>query len=240
MIKKALIAAGIAALVVFSLLLTNYVSNERFIDRYEKGIYENSEVTSILGFTQPYIYHYNQGNVYYENNDFEGAEEEYRKALESRLPGEYDCKTRINLALSMVTPIEADKVTKENLDETIELLEEAKDILIENGCAHRDDEDGHSEDAQKLKDEIDEFEEQLKQQVQQQSDENEDDEDSDGSDNPEDGASEDETDSDADEGDETRRQLEDLQEDSLQQRNDEMNEYGVYKDDYSYYDGKSW
>ena len=33
----------------------------------------------------------------------------------------------------------------------------ARSILIEDGCAHEDDEDGHNEQAQILKDEIDEL-----------------------------------------------------------------------------------
>lgn len=64
--------------------------------------------------------------------------------------------------------IDPEGVTKENLDEVIDILEGAKDILIENDCAHRDDEDGHYEDAQTLKDEIDAFEEQLRKQTEEQ------------------------------------------------------------------------
>ncbi len=39
---------------------------------------------------------------------------------------------------------------------------------IENDCAHRDDEDGHYEDAQTPKDEIDAFEETARKQTEEQ------------------------------------------------------------------------
>lgn len=42
----------------------------------------DSTVNAVLGFTQPHIYHYNLGDVYYSQGDYEGAEQEFRKALE--------------------------------------------------------------------------------------------------------------------------------------------------------------
>lgn len=237
MIKKIVAVSGVICVVGFALLCTNYVSNERFIKAYNGGIYENSEITPVLGFTQPYVYHYNQGDVYYGKGDYEGAEQEFRKALESGTGGDRDCSIRINLALSIAKQIDPEKVTKENLDETIDRLEDAKSVLTENGCAHKDDEDGHNEDAQKLKDEIDDFEEELKKQV----DEQQEQEDQDKKDDKEKSGDESEsTEEEVTEEDAVKQQLQDIQNDSLNQRKQEMDEYGAYQDGYSYYDGQTW
>lgn len=240
MVKKIIAIVGILGALCFTVLAVNYVSNEHFIDRYENRVYENSRITPVLGFTQPYIYHYNQGNIYYKNGDYDGAEYEYRRALENGAPEDYDCKIRINLALSMVTPIDADGVTEENLDETIELLESAKDILIENGCAHRDDNDGHSEDAQTLKNEIDEFEEELKKQVEEQKN-NDDRQQQDDKDKQKDEQEKDENQNEADaKNDEIRDKLYQSQQDSMQQRQQEMDEYDYDGSAYGSSASKPW
>ena len=73
MIKKIVVAAGILSLLAGTLMTVNYVCGRKVISRYDSGIYENSEVNMVLGFTQPYIYHYNQGNIYYSKGDYAGA-----------------------------------------------------------------------------------------------------------------------------------------------------------------------
>ena len=137
--------------------------------------------------------------------------------------------------------IDPDGVTKENLDEVIDILEGAKDILIENDCAHRDDEDGHYEDAQTLKDEIDAFEEQLRKQTEEQ--------DQKGDQDPNDQKSQgcdDENEEDtqepqsSDKESEIRKQLDAIQGDSLEQRNQEMDAYETYKNEHDYYGGRTW
>ena len=238
MVKKIVTGLGIAGFVCFVLLSVNYICNRQVISNYNKGIYKNSDVNEILGFTQPYVYHYNQGNIYYNNGDYEGAEEEYRSALKRYPGGDRDCLTRINLALSIVKQVDVESIIEDNLDDSLKLLDDARDILVENGCAHRDDEDGHNKDAQTLKDEIDAFEEQLKQTVSDQQknggpgkkDQPDTSKDEDGKD--ESGASDDEK--------KIKEKLQEIQGDSLKQRNSEMDTYETYKDGYSFYDGQTW
>ena len=93
---------------------------------------------------------------------------------------------------------------------------------MENGCAHRNDEDGHNKDAQTLKDEIDAFEEQLKQSVQDQK------------------SSGEKGSSSASEEEKIKEKLQEIQGDSLKQRNSEMDTYETYKDGYNYYNGRTW
>ena len=83
----------------------NYVNNERKIKRFENGDYKENS-TDVLGFTEPYINDYNQGNIYYKQKEYGKALESYKKALEQNPPFEKECRIRINMALSIVVPID--------------------------------------------------------------------------------------------------------------------------------------
>lgn len=226
--KKILMMVGILLLLFFICLVAAYAANEIMIDKYNRGIYEKNDL-AVLGFTEPYIAPYNQGNHYFRAGDYENAIEEYKKALDKNPPHNKECLIRINLALAMVTPIRPDEITESNLEETIDILEEAKNVLTLHGCANKDDHNGHNEDAQRLKDEIDAFEEMLKKQVD--SDDNQD-----NKDNQED----DKDHKDTEDKEEKKKQLEELEEQGTKERNQSINEYQNYFGDYYYYDGPTW
>ncbi|MBP3324977.1 MAG: tetratricopeptide repeat protein [Coprococcus sp.] len=226
--KKILMMVGILLLLFFICLVAGYAANESMIDKYNSGIYEKNDL-AVLGFTEPYIAHYNQGNHYFREGDYENAIEEYKKALDKNPPHNKECLIRINLALAMVTPIKPDEITESNLEETIDILEEAKNVLTLHGCANKDDHNGHNEDAQRLKDEIDAFEEMLKKQIN--SDDNQD-----NKDNKED----DKDNKDTEDKEEKKKQLEELEEQGTKERNQSINEYQNYFGDYYYYDGPTW
>lgn len=158
---------GIIVSILFALFLSNYLSNKKFIKNYKKEIYELSD-GDIMSFTSPSVAPFNRGDIFYKKGMLPEAEEEFKNALKKSHSEEKDCSIRINLALSIAMDIDKDKVTIDNLDETIARLEEAKGYLLENGCAHDEDEDGHDKDAQQLKDDIDKFIEELKKQPEQQ------------------------------------------------------------------------
>ena len=101
---------------------------------------------------------------FYSLGDYDRAIAEYELALSHNPSEPADCMIRVNYALSLLAPIDADNVTEDNIDEVLEILDEAREILLENGCATNDG-DGHDDEAQKLKDEIDEFEQELLNQV---------------------------------------------------------------------------
>ena len=161
--KKSMIIVWIALFLVFLALTYNYVRTGKAIGHF----YEDSmrlEDLSELGFISPYINHYNRGITYYTSKDYLNAEKEFRKALKATHPSdeERDCKIRINLALSMVKPLTPDSITLDNVDYAIKILEEARSILCERGCADMEDKEWHSDDAQTLKKEIDAYIEMLK------------------------------------------------------------------------------
>lgn len=214
----------IILVLVFLGLTINYISNERMISDYSKGEYSENKV-AFLGFTEPYIAPYNQGNVNYKNGDYEKALEKYQEALSLHPSHDRECKIRTNIALCMVMPIQPDKIDQDDVDDVIETLESAKTVLMEHGCAHELDSDGHSKNAQKLKEDIDEFEKQLKQQRQPQR----------GNDNPGNPGKDDLR---VDEED-IKKKLQDLQNQGMQERTPGL-DYLDQLYQYDYYSGATW
>lgn len=141
--------------------LFTYMYNENLISKYNKQVYHTSTAPLfVLNFFEPYIAHYNAGNIYYQNGEYSNAIKEYEKALEKKTPKFKECSIRINIALSMIGLIGEDYDAPENIDATIDQLKEARSVLTENGCANEDG-DGHSDTAEKLKEEIDALIEEL-------------------------------------------------------------------------------
>ena len=133
------------------------------IKNYKKEKYEFNQL-GFLGFTEPYINPYNRGNIFYSLGDYDRAIAEYDLALSYNPPEPADCMIRVNYALALIAPSDPDKINEDNLEEILDILDEARDILCEDGCAN-DKGTGHYDPAQTLKDEIDEFEEELLQQA---------------------------------------------------------------------------
>lgn len=110
-----------------------------------------------------YIFYYNTGNKHFENQDYESAITAYTKALNANPPKGKECPIRINMALSMIHNLPDNYDETDQREDSIDTLKKARKILLKEDCA-TDDGDGHSQKAQKLKDEIDELIEQLKNQ----------------------------------------------------------------------------
>lgn len=103
---------------------------------------------------------YNSGNNHYERMDYAGAIEEYEKALAANPFHLKECSMRINLALSMIFNMGDDFDAPENVENSIQTLLAAKEILLAEHCATLEG-DGHSETAEQLKEEIDKLIEML-------------------------------------------------------------------------------
>lgn len=160
--KRILMFVYIIAILLAAKQFLNYQYNNYVLDHYNKGDYSiNENLLLSLNIFETYIAHYNNGNILYQNMQFEAALQEYEKALKCwDLGEEEECSVRINMALCKIGLLDEDFSDPENIEESLELLYEARDILLENGCA-TDDDDGHSKKAQKLKNEIDDMIEQL-------------------------------------------------------------------------------
>ena len=162
MAKKIAIAIWLVTALLLGIMVLNYYGNRNLIERYGSGVYQQNEL-GFLGFTQPYINHFNRGNVFFQLGDYQKAKQEYQSALNLKPGDPYDCKVRVNYALSYVKPIDVKKITKDNYKDTIEICETAKSILSEKDCATENN-DGHYYAAQKLYNEINNFIDELKNQ----------------------------------------------------------------------------
>ena len=169
----AILLAGIGTFVCAALFIFVWSANAYYVKEAENGKFhpEIESLFSRFDFPGRYVVWYNLGNYYYENGEYKDAEEAYLKAIECGIPYEKECPVRINLALSMMAQLSDDEWdaffdcngsgTLDAEARTVEkTLKDARDVLTADGCAHADDENGHSKEAQTLKDEIDELLEQ--------------------------------------------------------------------------------
>ncbi len=219
-IKTVVIVVGVLLFLFFGLLAFNYIYNEHTISKYEEHDYScNDDVLTHTSVFQVYVAHYNNGNIHYQNGEYQEAIEDYKLALEADPPHESEeCDIRVNLALAVIGTLPEEYSAPENIEQSITTLEEAKGYLLEEECA-MDDAEGHDEDAQKLKEEIDQLIEQLKQQQQSQGGSGEDDQDEpEEEDEQEQGGSDDRE-------EEIKEELQQIQEESHQEREDTLQLY---------------
>ena len=184
--KKLLLILFLVVVLLFAKQSLNYFYNGYVLSKYRQDDFSmNEDLLLTFNCFEPYIVHYNNGNLLYMNSLYLEAVEEYKTSLtfffffEDR-----DCSIRINLALTLLGSLGDDYEEPENIAHAIEVLNEARDVLLENGCAS-DDGEGHSKKAQELKEYIDELIdelEELQQQQQQQQTETSSSSDSSGSD----------------------------------------------------------
>ncbi len=164
----ALISA-IAALVCSFHLIARWCINTIYTVAAGNGLYIPvfEEMLTGINFPEGYKVWYNIGNYHFQKGDYKQAENDYYKAIVCGIPYEKECPVKINLALATINELSDDEWEAFFETEDIEndpkaltvqnALLTAKTILIEDGCAHDEDENGHDEQAQILKDEIEEL-----------------------------------------------------------------------------------
>ena len=170
MVKKCIVyilgVIWILGFIVSGKYAFNYIYNQIITTKYNDGEYDvDTKPLGTCNVFEPHIVYYNTGNVYYQQGDYEEAEEEYREALTYDMSQDEECSVRINLALSMVYGLGDDYAAPEKIDSSIAKLKEARGVLMDKGCAS-DNGDGHNDTSQKLKEEIDKMIEELEQQKQ--------------------------------------------------------------------------
>ena len=101
-LKKIFIIIYAIFILILLKLIISFLINESFISKYNSRIYNSEDVKGlfILNVFEPYTAHYNNGNILYYNNDFEGAIEEYEKALKMFPPKDKEIDIKINLELA--------------------------------------------------------------------------------------------------------------------------------------------
>ena len=146
------------------LLLLRSLVNGMFLKGYENGNYAEYPEKLLLPLRagDDDIVSYNLGDAAYRREEYETAARYFASALE-RIPGEgRDCGVRINLALSTLHAFPFDTLDTgdaEQRDRALRTLYAARSVLTENGCAEEnaDSFNGHSREAEKLKQDIDEM-----------------------------------------------------------------------------------
>ena len=82
--KKIFIILYVFLLLVFGRQLLNYCYNEHIVQQYLAGDYTvNDNLLLSLNLIEPYIAHYNNGNILYRNHLYDEAIEEYQAALDA-------------------------------------------------------------------------------------------------------------------------------------------------------------
>lgn len=158
--KKKAITISIICVILFLIsykLISNFIINESFINRYLEGIYEENKIKKllVLNFFEPYVAHYNYGNLLYKINFPELAIEKYEKALKTA-PKQKRCNVYINISLSKVKLALEEKT----LESRKSALKKAREVLYQEECAVEGIEEGKSEEAETLEKEIKRLEEQ--------------------------------------------------------------------------------
>lgn len=144
-------------LICFTLkFIYNIITNSILLRKYDNGEYSENQAKALtfINFPEMYIAHYNYGNIFYQNGEYEKAIVEYEKALNSIVPKYKECSIRINYALTICKTIQLNENDQNSIDNAIKTYEKAIDILTENGCANKNDNNGHSQKAEQLKKDI--------------------------------------------------------------------------------------
>ena len=177
--RKVVILIYIIVILVTLKMLTNLAINSNLILKYNNGEYleKQAQKLKISNIFESYIAYYNYGNILYQNGKFDEAIEEYKKALKKHIPKMKECNIRINYALAICKTVQVDENSQESIKKAIKQYEEAIDILTEDNCAHKDDNNGHSEKAEKLKQDIQKEIDRLKKLLKEENNEKEDEED---------------------------------------------------------------
>lgn len=184
------------------------------------GVYLLLIIICCVLFTR-YINLYNTGNSYYNKGDYDSAISCYEKALYANHPKDKECSIRINLALSMVYSLGENFAAPENVENSLQTLKAARDVLLEDGCATEGG-NGHSETAEKLKEEIEKLIEQLEQQS------------ASSEENKEDSSGENQSDEEDAREQNIKEQLQEIQEKAFEERQEEMNLQEEFDSDYNF------
>lgn len=226
--KKIIVATYILLILLSAKLLYNTIVNNSIISQYSKGKYSErpAKMLTYFNFPQSYIAYYNYGNILYQNGKYKEAIEEYKKALEKKSPKEKECKIRINYALAICKTVQVDENNQESIANAIKTYESAIEILTQKGCANKKDNNGHSPDAQKLKNDIQKEIDRLKKL--QQNDSNSGD------------SQEEKEEKDKDKSDSVEEKMQEIKEESKKEQRKDEGELEKFTKKYTDKDNKNW
>lgn len=226
--RKILTAIYIILILIAIKLFYNIALNSILIDKYEKGQYSENQakLLTYINFTQSYVANYNYGNVLYQNGEYERAIEKYKKALKGIIPKDKECNIRINYALAICKTVEVDESDQNSINEAIKTYESAIDVLTEKGCANKDDNNGHNQNAEQLKKDIQKEIDRLRKLQKNEKDESEKD-------------TEEKDNKTTEETESIENKIQDIKEDATKEQRETENRYKNYNKDYKA-NNKNW
>ena len=225
--KKLLIAIDIFLILVAVKIIYNICINTIVISKYDEGKFLETpaKILTYVNFPQSYVAHYNYGNVLYKNGNFESAIEEYKEALKGYVPRKKECSIRINYALAICRTVQVNENDETSIRNAINTYEEAINVLTEEGCANKNDNNGHSRKAEQLKadiqKEIDRLKKLLNEEV------------------PQEEPQEDEENNEKEDADTIEEKIQQIKEEAQQEQNDIDTLYEGFNKDFNYND-KNW
>lgn len=154
--KKVIIVINVILILIALKLVYNYMINKILISKYNNNEYKEfyARALTLVNFPQSYVANYNYGNILYKKEMYEDAMSKYEKALNGNVPKNKECCIRINYALAICKTVQVDENDNESINDAIKTYQSAIDVLTENGCANKEDNNGHSEKAEQLKSDI--------------------------------------------------------------------------------------
>jgi len=169
--KRILLLLSILMAVAALLILGRSAANRFFLARYRQGAYSEypEKLLLPLALGENYVAPYNLGNVAFQRGNYDRDVEYYNAALSQNPPeAGRECSVRVNLALAMLHtfPFETlDTGDGAQVQQARETLLHARAVLTRNGCACEEKGafDGHSEEAEALKRDIDQMLDRLSQ-----------------------------------------------------------------------------
>ena len=137
--------------IILMRLILSFIINKIVIYNYQNNKYNQSLIKTlyIFNINQPYIVYYNEGNILFKKEEYSEAINKYEKALNKHPNKKRVCDIRINMSLAKIKNIK-----KDDKNEIYDLLEDAKTTIYNDGCANKDDDNGYSQEAEKLEKEI--------------------------------------------------------------------------------------
>ena len=154
--RKVIIVLYIILILIAVKLIYNQLLNTILINDYNNNKYNENYAKALtyVNFPQQYVANYNYGNVLYKNGEYEEAIKKYEEALNGIIPEDKECNIRINYALAICKTVQVDESDSQSKKNSIQTYEKAIEVLIEKGCANKDNDNGHSEKAEQLKKDI--------------------------------------------------------------------------------------